>query len=224
MSVIEVRRSAWSYVLDEPARVLVADDDPILREFATVHLSSPTATILTARDGTAALELLLAQPCDIAILDIEMPGLDGFTLLERIRSEPSLKRLPVMMLTGLEDIASIDRAFNLGANAFASKPVNWRLLSYQIRYVLRSSGLERQLRDGRAPRPADDKKAAFNAALRAILREAAETSIASEERLRRVEQIAASVLGVLTADGEPLRNINIEGEAAPPHERMLEGV
>ena len=137
MSTANVRKTTWSYVLDEPTRVLVVDDDPILLEFASVYLSSPSATIATARDGQAAFDLLMAEPFDIAILDIEMPILDGFGLLEKIRSESALNLLPVMMLTGHEDIASIDRAFNLGANAFALKPVNWRLLSYQIRYIAR---------------------------------------------------------------------------------------
>jgi DNA-binding response OmpR family regulator len=145
MPVTEVRKVGWSYVLDEPVRVLVADDDSILREFASVHLSTPTATIVTAADGMAALEQLTATPCDIAVLDIEMPKLDGFGLLARIRADARLAKLPVMMLTRHEDIASIDRAFTLGANGFASKPVNWRLLSYQIRYVLRSCALEHQI-------------------------------------------------------------------------------
>jgi DNA-binding response OmpR family regulator len=145
MSVTEVRKAGWSYVLDEPVRVLVADDDPILREFASVHLSTPTATIVTAEDGMAAFEHLTAMPCDIAVLDIEMPKLDGLELLARIRQDARLAKLPVMMLTRHEDIGSIDRAFRLGASGFASKPVNWRLLSYQIRYVLRSCALEHQI-------------------------------------------------------------------------------
>jgi len=145
MQRADVRQSAWSYVLDEPTRVLVVDDDPILREFASVYLSTPTATIVTAGNGQEALAFLQSESCDIAVLDIEMPVLDGFGLLEKIRLDRALDKLPVMMLTGHDDIASIDRAFNLGANAFALKPVNWRLLSYQIRYVLRSSRIERQL-------------------------------------------------------------------------------
>ena len=145
MSVVEVHKTGWSYVLDEPVRVLVADDDPILREFAAVHLSTPTATIVTVEDGMAAFEQLTAMPCDIAVLDIEMPKLDGFELLARIRADARLANLPVMMLTRHEDIVSIDRAFRLGANGFVSKPVNWRLLSYQVRYVLRSCALEHQI-------------------------------------------------------------------------------
>jgi len=139
MSVCEVGKAGWSYVLDEPVRILVADDDPTLCEFASVHLATPTATIVTAPNGAAALEALRDAPFDLAVLDIEMPELNGFELLARIRADSALRQLPVMMLTGHDDMASIDRAYRLGANAFSSKPVKWRLLSYQIRYVLRSS-------------------------------------------------------------------------------------
>jgi two-component system sensor histidine kinase/response regulator len=149
MSKSEIHHTTWSYVLDEPTRILVADDDPILCEFAVVHLSSPTAAIETAPDGAAAFAMLSNGRFDLAVVDIGMPSLDGFSLLQKIRAEPKLCHLPVMMLTGHEDIASIDRAYGLGANSFVTKPVNWRLLSYHIRYVLRNSRLEQDLRRAR---------------------------------------------------------------------------
>jgi DNA-binding response OmpR family regulator len=131
--------SAWSYVLDQPAKILVVDDDPIFCEFARVHLSTPTASVDAAPNGEVALKLLAHDPFDIVLCDIDMPVLDGFELLAKIRSDQGLNNLPVIMLTGKEDIISIDRAYNLGATAFTTKPVNWRNLSYQIRYVLRNS-------------------------------------------------------------------------------------
>src|ERR1035437_9346131 len=114
-------------------RILVLGDDPILREFASVYLGTPSATIETACDGVAARMRLGQAAYDALLLDIEMPQLDGFSLLEEIRSDERLRHLPVIMLTGHDDIASIDRAYQLGANSFATKPVNWRQLSYQIR-------------------------------------------------------------------------------------------
>ena len=87
-------------------------------------------TIETVPDGAAALTLLRRGAFDIAMLDIEMPSLDGFSVAGKDPRRAALCHLPVMMLTGHEDIASIDRAFSLGANAFVTKPVNWRLLSY----------------------------------------------------------------------------------------------
>src|SRR5262245_1808466 len=99
MSVAAVQTKAWSYVLDEPTKVLLADDDPILCEFASVHLSSPAATIETIPDGASALSRLSSGAFDLALLDIEMPALDGFFLLETIRCDPKLCTLPVIMLT-----------------------------------------------------------------------------------------------------------------------------
>jgi len=203
MSIAAVQKNPWFYVLDEPTRVLVADDDPILLEFATVHLSSPTAVIETAADGGTAWSALSSNPFDIALLDIGMPAPDGFSLLEAIRSDPALAHMPVVMLTGHEDIASIDRAYGLGANSFVTKPVNWRLLSYHIRYVLRTNRIERELR---APREAADVRPAPSASeaecrsvLSAIAREAAgcgRNASAEEANLvmRRIEALAAGAL------------------------------
>ena len=142
MSSLDNRTTPWTYVLDEPLRILVADDDPILREFASVYLATPSATIDTVCDGAAARTQLGQADYDLLLLDIEMPNLNGLSLLEEIRSDERLKHLPVIMLTGHDDIASIDRAYQLGANSFATKPVNWRQLSYQIRYVIRTSQAE----------------------------------------------------------------------------------
>jgi DNA-binding response OmpR family regulator len=136
------RSTPWTFVLTEPLRILVVDDDPILREFASVYLSTPSTTIDTACDGVEARVRLGQAAYDMLLLDIEMPHLNGFSLLEQIRSDEKLRQLPVMMLTGCDDIASIDRAYQLGANSFATKPVNWRQLSYQIRYVIRTCRAE----------------------------------------------------------------------------------
>jgi DNA-binding response OmpR family regulator len=141
MTAPSAQMPAWSYVLDEPARILVVDDDPIFCEFARVHLSTPAASVDAAPNGEVALNLLTHDDFDIVLCDIEMPVLDGFELLAKIRSDSRLSNLPVVMLTGKEDILSIDRAYNLGATAFTTKPVNWRSFSYQIRYVLRNAKL-----------------------------------------------------------------------------------
>lgn len=147
MASAEHQQDRWTYVLDEPTRILAVDDDPILREFASVHLTTPSATIDTAMDGEAALQALRARPYDLVLLDIAMPRLDGFALLAKIRNDDDLRHLPVIMLTGHEDTASIDQAYGAGANSFAAKPVNWRQLSYHIRHVIRASRMEAAAHD-----------------------------------------------------------------------------
>ena len=84
-------------------------------------------------------------------LDLEMPRLDGFEVLERLRADPVTRELPVIVVTGREDVAAIDRAFEAGATSFLVKPINWRLLSYQIRYVMRAGRNEAAIRTREDP-------------------------------------------------------------------------
>ena len=134
------------FVEFDTARVLVADDDPILREFATVHLATPSVEVEVAEDGLVALERLQQGGVDIALIDLDMPRMDGFELIERIRWDETLKHLPIVVVTGREDMIAIDRAYALGATAFVIKPLNWRLLSHQLAYVLRNARAESEVR------------------------------------------------------------------------------
>lgn len=135
------------YVLDEPLHLLFVDDDPILCEFAKVHLASEKGHVTVAYDGEEALTFIREQGCDLVLLDLAMPKRDGFEVLEALRAEEATKRLPVIVITGREDVVAIDRAFAMGASSFVVKPLNWRLLSYQIRFVHRAHRTERQLLD-----------------------------------------------------------------------------
>ncbi len=135
------------YVLDEPLHLLFVDDDPILREFAAVHLASEKGRVSLVADGEEALTHIRSQGADIVLLDLEMPKLDGFGVLEALRADEATKRLPVIVITGREDVVAIDRAFAKGASSFIVKPINWRLLNYQIRFVDRAHRAEQQLLD-----------------------------------------------------------------------------
>jgi DNA-binding response OmpR family regulator len=200
MAAPDNRTAPWTFVLDEPLRILVVDDDPILREFASVYLATPAATIETACDGAAARIRLGQADFDMLLLDIEMPQLDGFSLLKDIRSDERLRHLPVIMLTGHDDVASIDRAYQLGAHAFATKPVNWRQLSYQIRYVVRTSRTERgqagtqaQLPEAGGPElPAATTERSIRDFLQSIIRraDALERQLSADDRARFAEQLS----------------------------------
>jgi DNA-binding response OmpR family regulator len=91
-----------------------------------------------AAGGEEGLRLMARQAYDLVLLDLEMPGMDGFTVLKRMRDDAALRHVPVVVQTGREDVEAIDRCFHLGAASFVMKPLNWRLLTYQIRYVLRA--------------------------------------------------------------------------------------
>ena len=138
--------AGFHYVLNQDARLLFVDDDLILREFAQVNLSSPTVCVDLASNGGEALDLLEAGNYDAMLLDLEMPVLNGFDTLVHVRNDARCEHLAVIVQTGREDVAAIDEAFRLGATSFVTKPLNWRLLSYQIRFIIRASRAEADLR------------------------------------------------------------------------------
>ena len=135
------------FVPSGQARVLVADDDPILREFAAVHLATPNVEVEVAEDGVVALDMLTNGGFDLALVDLDMPRMDGFELIARIRSDEVLRYLPIVVVTGREDMVAVDRAYAEGATSFVVKPLNWRVLSHQLAYVLRNSRAEADLRE-----------------------------------------------------------------------------
>ncbi len=148
-------------------RVLVADDDPILREFAVVHLATPTVEVEVAEDGVVALDKLKAGGFDIALVDLDMPRMDGFELIRHVRADPVMQHLPLVVVTGREDMVAVDRAYAEGATSFVVKPINWRVLSHQLAYVLRNCRAEAVLREQlTAARDADARR---NEAIRASL-------------------------------------------------------
>lgn len=133
------------YVIEDQLRIIYADDDPILREFAKVHMSSNAVELSTVADGRELLALLDHETPDIILLDLEMPNMDGFEVLKHLSDDQALRRIPVIVVTGREDVGAIDRAYKAGATSFVVKPMNWRQLSYQIRYVHRTARNESRL-------------------------------------------------------------------------------
>lgn len=129
---------SFRFVLDEAVKVLVVDDDPIQREFSQVYLASPVAEIHAVGSAEEALMVLDGQRFDIALIDVDLDGMDGIMLVQRLRAEHCFDAMALMVITGREDMVSIDAAFEAGASAFAVKPINWRLLSHQIKFLLRA--------------------------------------------------------------------------------------
>jgi signal transduction histidine kinase len=145
MTVAEQAAEELSPVFEEPLKLLFVDDDPILCEFALVKLASDRGHISVAADGEEALAVIRQNPPDIVLLDLQMPKVDGFEVLKSIRTDEATRRLPVIVITARDDVHSIDRAFAEGATSFVVKPINWRLLTYQIRYVNRAGQTELSL-------------------------------------------------------------------------------
>lgn len=130
--------------------ILVVDDDPTLRILVRATLEKAGFKIEEAGDGEAALEQFIRHHPAIILMDVEMPKLDGYEACRRIRADAVGAHVPILMVTGLEDIDSIDRAYSAGATDFISKPINWSLLGHRVRYVLRASMTYKELRTSEA--------------------------------------------------------------------------
>jgi diguanylate cyclase (GGDEF)-like protein/PAS domain S-box-containing protein len=120
-------------------RVLVVDDDPGARLLVAAALEPSGFEVVEAADGDTGIELCEARDPDIVLLDVVMPGTDGFTVCRHIRAMPNGDLLPVLVMTSLDDAKSIDLAFEAGATDFIAKPINWATLAYRVRYALRFS-------------------------------------------------------------------------------------
>lgn len=127
-------------------RLLVADDDPNLLELMSANLEDDDTEVVCAADGIEARDLLLREDFDLAIVDLGMPGLDGFELITQLRQDPRTVDLPVIVVTGRHDKLAIEEAFSSGATTFVTKPVNWILFRFQARFVIRSGHVKKDLR------------------------------------------------------------------------------
>lgn len=129
--------------------ILLADDDPVLLELAHASLTNAGYRVSRAANGVEAAALLDGDPIDLIISDLDMPGLDGFALLETVRSRKDTRHVPFVVITTHDQFEPIERAFALGATSFMIKPLNWTQFGHHVRYMLRASRYETELRDAR---------------------------------------------------------------------------
>jgi len=127
------------------AKILVIDDDITTRLTSTKILQKAGYIVEQAVDGQSGLEMFIKFSPDIVLLDVIMPVLNGYETCAAIREIPLAKQVPILMLTGLDDVSAIDHAFSVGATDFITKPINWPLLVRRVRYALRSSEMTRKL-------------------------------------------------------------------------------
>jgi DNA-binding response OmpR family regulator len=132
------------------ARILVVDDDPTTLTLLQQVLRSDGYEVEAATSGEEALLYFQSAIPDLVLLDVIMPGIDGFTTCERMRQLDPHLDVPIVMLTGTDDYESIDRAFAARATDFIGKPFQWRLLLQRVRYALRTGRLNRELRLSRS--------------------------------------------------------------------------
>jgi len=127
--------------LQSPKRgtVLVADDDPVMRMLMLEMLKQVGLDAIEAADGPAAVESFRRNAPDLVLLDVDMPQLDGFAVCRAIRQAETKTTVPIIMVTGGDDIEAVTQAYEDGATDFVSKPINWPILGHRVLYVLRAS-------------------------------------------------------------------------------------
>ncbi|WP_440963721.1 putative bifunctional diguanylate cyclase/phosphodiesterase [Massilia sp. GER05] len=123
----------------QTATVLVADDDPVMRLLMLEMLEGVGLEGIEAADGREAVALAHARAPDLILLDVEMPKMDGFAACRAIRDLPNGAMVPIVMVTGGDDLEAVTNAYEAGATDFVSKPINWPILGHRVLYVLRAS-------------------------------------------------------------------------------------
>jgi adenylate cyclase len=176
-------------VTDVQASVLVVDDDAINRSILLRALELDGHRVSAAENGRQALDLLHAQPFDVVLLDVLMPELDGYDTLARIVDDEKLRHIPVIMVSALEEVESVARCLEMGAQDYLSKPFNPVLLRARISGCLMRKRLDDTIRAHA------EELAEWNRTLNARVDEQVE-EIERMSRLRRFlsPQIADAIL------------------------------
>lgn len=183
------------------ARILVVDDTPANAKLLDVRLTAEYFEVVTARSGLEALLLSAEQPVDLVLLDVMMPGLDGFETCRRFKSDPALQHIPIVMVTALDQPADRVRGLEAGADDFLTKPVDETALFARVRSLTRLKLVIDELRrraDATASLGIADQATAMST----------ETGLAGrilvvDDRPSSQERIARSLSGLHTLDCEP---------------------
>jgi cyclic di-GMP phosphodiesterase len=119
------------------ARVLVVDDEPAVATVFRKLLTHEDFVVEVATDGPSALTAIARQPPDVVLLDVRMPGLDGFEVCRHIKREPATRLTPVVLITALTDRDSRIKGRQAGADDFLTKPVDLQELLARTRSLVR---------------------------------------------------------------------------------------
>ena len=130
---------------EERPIVVLADDDPSIRLMVRHVLESEDFDIVEASDGLEALKAVEKHHPALILLDAVMPGIDGFTTCQQIKDK-GYTDIPVMMITGLDDDASVERAYEVGAIDFITKPIKWAVLKHRVKSVVAKVIAERKVK------------------------------------------------------------------------------
>jgi class 3 adenylate cyclase len=133
--------------LISPGTVLVADDNRMNRLLLGRSLEQEGHAVVFAEDGRQALELLRERPFDVLLLDVVMPELDGYRVLEELQSDTHLRDIPVVMTSALDELDSVVKCVEMGAEDYLTKPINPILLNARVKASIEKKRLRDQQRE-----------------------------------------------------------------------------
>jgi sigma-B regulation protein RsbU (phosphoserine phosphatase) len=194
-------KAATGEFSDEGA-LLVVDDDAMNREMLARRLRRSGYTVSTAEDGVHALRLMRTQHFDLVLLDLIMPGLDGFQVLGRVKNDPTLRDIPVLMLSALDEENGIARCIEMGAEDYLPKPINPIFLRARI-----GASLEKK-------RLRDSERAAHQALLESQQKLAANLAEAADY-VRKILPIPMA--GEISADWRFIPSAQLGGDVLGYH-------
>ena len=117
--------------------ILIVDDSAVIRALHTYILQAEGYETLVADSGFSALEVLNNHACDLAIIDVNMPRMDGFTLIRKIRSNPATREMPVIVVTSQQEAQDRSTGLEVGANTYLMKPTEPDILVDRVRNLLK---------------------------------------------------------------------------------------
>ncbi len=135
---------------DDRPLILVVDDDPAMRLLLRRVMAREGYQVAEATDGAECLVAFAHLHPDIVLLDGLMAGMDGFEACAQLQAAPDGSQTPVLLITSLDDTASVDHAFEVGASDYVTKPIHWAVLRQRVRRLLRTRQAEQVLRESEA--------------------------------------------------------------------------
>jgi len=130
----------------ERPMALVVDDDPVVRTIGVEALSAIGFETQEVETGEAALQTCSENEPDLILLDVQLPGRDGFETCRALRQRPALEEVPILIMTGRTDSTTIEQAFDVGATDFIEKPLDWQLVQHRVRFLMRANSAFNDLR------------------------------------------------------------------------------
>jgi class 3 adenylate cyclase len=182
----------------EPGAILVVDDNPSNRDLLSRRLAREGHRVVSAADGSEALQTLRDRPFDLILLDVLMPGRSGADVLQDLKSNPDLRHIPVLMISALDEMDTVIRCIELGAEDYLAKPFDSVLLRARVGACLE----KKRLRDEQARHTRE--LAEWNQ----LLEQRVQEQVAQMERLSRLKRFFVSQVADLIVTGaaeDPLK-------------------